>query len=169
MSIHDVQPQGPHRRSDRSESVHPWLDRRDNRSRTHFARGPSFREYGREDLLRDWLGPERSLEEITSLRSPARTVREVLDGVVRQLGLRAAEQVDTLARKWSEIMGADVAIQSRPIGCRNGILTVEVLDATWLFVLGRERQKEMLCRLADAGFADIRGIRLIPVGTRDDQ
>ena len=153
---------GSPRKSDAPQST--WLDRKANHARSHFARRPSQKEAERDRVLKAWFGPLRSTGEISSLRSPPRSIDEVLDVVVKGLGIGAAEMVGRIRTKWSETVGRDIAGNTEPIACRNGVLVVEVSNATWQFVLMHERKGQVLAHIRAAGFDGVRDIQFVPKG-----
>ena len=51
--------------------------------------------------------------------------------VGKELGLAPGDAHGTLDARWSEVMGADVAVHARLVSVRDGTLTVTVDDPIW--------------------------------------
>jgi predicted nucleic acid-binding Zn ribbon protein len=90
---------------------------------------------------------------------PAR-LRDTLAAVGADLGLPAPDALDSLARGWPDLAGAELAAHSRPGALRDGVLTVLVEAAGWATQL-RYREPEVLQRVAEAvGAGVVRGLRI---------
>ena len=57
-------------------------------------------------------------------------VGALLDGVLRRLGVARPVGVTQLVSDWPTIAGEPWASRSRPVGLRDGVLSVEVADST---------------------------------------
>ena len=146
-----------------------WLARRDLNHRTHDERHASRREYRREKTLREWLEMGSSSAEFVGLRPPPRPLGEVLSEVMGSIGMRQAHNLVRLRDRWEEIVGADVAKQTRPCAVRNKVLFVEVASPTWLFVLKGEHRDRILKRLESCFPGEIRNLRFVPRGRFADE
>jgi predicted nucleic acid-binding Zn ribbon protein len=56
---------------------------------------------------------------------------DALAKVGAELGLAPGDAHGTLAARWGEVVGADVAAHARPSSVREGVLTVTVDDPIW--------------------------------------
>jgi predicted nucleic acid-binding Zn ribbon protein len=87
-------------------------------------------------------------------------LRDTLAAVGADLGLPAPDAVTTLAHRWAEVAGPELAEHSRVGALREGILTVLVEASAWATTL-RYREPEVLERLAGAvGAGVVRGLRV---------
>ncbi|HEY6533934.1 MAG TPA: DUF721 domain-containing protein [Acidimicrobiales bacterium] len=99
---------------------------------------------------------------------PAR-VGSSLDRVVRHLGAPSADVTASLVGRWSDLVGANVGANSRPLRLRDGVLTVAVADPAWATQL-RFLEVTLIERLkAELGQDAVRTIevRVRPDGLRD--
>ncbi len=141
-----------------------WLDRGANRRRTHFGRRPNPVERRREAALKDWYGPDEARLQITARQRPARPITGVVDQVLARVNTPEIALLNRLRSGWPELVGADIARHTAPVGVWRATLDVEVTDATWLFVLQREHAAALNERVAEATTGAIRRVRLVPAG-----
>jgi hypothetical protein len=120
-----------------------WLDHRDHSRKTHLSRRPSLRERERDALLRDWYGDDLAVEEKLAHRSRARPVAEFVPKVLAHFDAGPMMLLGDLQVRWAELVGADVARQSRPAGVQGNRLVIEVEDSSWLYVLDRMHKKQI--------------------------
>lgn len=145
-----------------------WLDHRERRNRSGFGRYPSRRERARDELLRDWYGPDLGREVILSHRRPAQPVGDGIPELMKQLGRSLSLEMDTLQRKWSDVVGVDLAKRTRPVFLRDGVLTVEVLQATWLYVLKTTGKGNLLRCVSDFTEGKVLDVQFVPGGRRHE-
>lgn len=88
-----------------------------------------------------WLPLPGSSDE-----EPAR-VGSALDRVVRHLGAPSVSALDTLYRRWPELVGEGLADRTRPLALRDGALVVGVHDPAWATQV-RFLEPQLLERLA---------------------
>ncbi len=147
-----------------ADSNSDWLGRRDWAWRNNGYRGPSRREFRREQALADWLGPERVPAVFADLRPPAQS----LSGLVEELMLKIPQQeifwLERLREAWPELLGEMNAQQSRPLSLRNGNLVIEVSNPTWRFVLERQKKIEIKAILQTFLQRELRSVRFVPPG-----
>ena len=79
---------------------------------------------------------------------PPRRIDGSLDRLARQLGTPGAAALQVVFGRWSEIVGPDVAAQSRPLRLAGGTLLVGVGDPARATEL-RYRGGEILTRIAE--------------------
>ena len=142
-----------------------WLDRRDNRSRTHFGRRRSSREQAREELLGAWYGPERGRLEVLARQGSARSVGEVIPDVLGMFGLRGDFELTELLKRWPELVGQDIARRAEPVAYRRGTILVEVCDSSWLFALENMHKQSILAAVQSVLPRSV-GLRFVPAGRR---
>ncbi len=155
------------RENNKSSEPDPfWLAHRDRRNRTHFWRRPSRREQHREELMRDWFGPDLARGEILSRKLPACPLADPLDQLLREFGRGHQVVLEQIREKWSELVGSDIARQTQPVGLRQQCLEIEVSNSMWLYELETRMKPQLTERLA--GFSDqqVRTLRLVPAGRR---
>ena len=146
--------QGPH-----------WLDRRDNRSRTHFGRRRSGREQALEELLGAWYGPDRGRLEVLARQGPARSIGEVVPSVLGLFGLRDGLELTELLERWPDLVGQDIARRAEPVAYRRGTVLVEVCDSSWLFALENMHKQSILTAVQSVLPRSV-GLRFVPAGRR---
>jgi len=141
-----------------------WLSREGNRTRTHFSRGANKLEWRREQTLKDWYGGSFCTEEILAHQDPARTVSDVLTGVLAKIGKREVALLESVRHQWTDCVGVDIARQSTPATIRGGTLEVEVRNSSWLYILKWERKGQVLVKLEALTNGQISDVRFVPAG-----
>jgi predicted nucleic acid-binding Zn ribbon protein len=99
-----------------------------------------------------------------------RSLGEVLAALGAELGLTGGDAATQLERRWSEVVGAEVAEHARPGAVRDGILTVVVDEAVWATQL-RYLEAVIVERAgAVVGPDVVRSVRVrvVAPGTRED-
>jgi hypothetical protein len=143
-----------------------WADRTARRRLTHLARRPSLTERRRETTLAEWYGADLATGEIEAHRSPARPLAEILDEALRDIGLGDVCLLERLRGLWPSLVGADVARRATPASLRDHLLTVEVANATWLYVLEREHRTSICAKVRAATAGEVADVRFAPPGRR---
>lgn len=141
-----------------------WLQRRANRGKTHFARRPSRREQARERLLKDWYGSDRGRIEIMARQSHGRPIAGVVGEILANMPRNEPALLERLRQHWPELVGRDVAAQTRPAALDHGWLQIEVANSTWRFILEREHKSSVDKRLRAFAEGRLTGIRFVPAG-----
>lgn len=89
------------------------------------------------------------------------TPQAVLPKVLKGMGLEKALWEQTLVQEWGELVGPQIARQTRPARLDRGILQVYVSHSAWLTELQQFGQQAMLDKLQTRfGRTRIKGIRL---------
>jgi predicted nucleic acid-binding Zn ribbon protein len=65
---------------------------------------------------------------------------------------------------WSEVVGPRVAANTRAVGCRRGMLYVEVVNAAWMNELGYLKSRIQREINEKVGEDVVNDIRLVPAG-----
>ena len=78
---------------------------------------------------------------------PPRRLPEVLDQVLAGLGAPSVDVVVTVAARWPDLVGSEVAPHARPVSIENRRLTVSVDGPAWASHF-RWSEAELLARLA---------------------
>jgi len=89
---------------------------------------------------------------------------ELLDDALRGLGSADVVMLERARELWPSLAGADVARRALPVAFREHVLTVEVANATWRYVLEREHREGLCGRLRDATDGEVADIRFVPPG-----
>ena len=121
-------------------------------------------ERRRERTLADWYGPELAPGEIGAHRAGARPLGELLDDALRGICTGDVLVLERVRELWPSLAGADVARRALPVALREHVLTIEVANATWRYVLEREHQERLSRRLRDATAGEVVDIRFVPPG-----
>lgn len=82
-----------------------------------------------------------------------RPVMEGLAAVSRELGLSDPQVLSTVVGDWSRIVGESIAAHARPLGLRDGCLTVGVDQPGWVTEL-RYRRDDLLAAVRSATGSD---------------
>lgn len=85
-------------------------------------------------------------------RGPERLGR-ALDRLLGTLSAPSTDVLDTVFRRWPEIVGEDVAAHARPVAIDGDTLTVEAEDPTWASEL-RWLRNEVVARVAEVAGSD---------------
>ena len=149
----------PHR-----SSSPDWLARRDHGGRTHGSRRASYREMQRERLVADWLGGVFAADAMAELRGPVQRVGDIVEDVLAGIDSEGVLLLDTLVRKWPELVGEDIARISAPVRCEGGVLWIGVTSTTWRCVLEQQHRARILARLREASKGAVRNVRFVPAG-----
>lgn len=92
------------------------------------------------------------------------SLRALLRGAARSLGVERAAYAALSEEMWPEIVGAEAAAHSRPAGLRGGVLLVEAEGGMWAQDLSAQRARfaaEINRRLGAQAVAEIR-VRQVP-------
>ncbi len=143
-----------------------WLDHRDRRNRSHSWRYPSPRERRREQVMRDWFGPDVAAGEIRSHQRPAVALGNSLDSLMRELGRGREVLLEELRDHWSELVGVEVARRTQPLRLFQDCLDVEVSHSTWLYELQTRLGAGLTERVAEFSKGRVCRLRFVPAGRR---
>lgn len=80
---------------------------------------------------------------------PPQRISASLDAVTRNLGGRGGPALVDLLQRWPEVVGEQLAAHSRPLGLRDGALTIGADEPAWGAQLGW-LEADILRRLAEA-------------------
>lgn len=76
------------------------------------------------------------------------SVGDIIPAVMRILGLESRMDEGRLVREWPLIVGVLLASKSCPLDLKNGVLTVEVRDNSWMQEI-RFHQKRIIEKIND--------------------
>ena len=60
-----------------------------------------------------------------------RKISETLDALTKRLGLAPPDSLSKVFAGWDGLVGELLAAHLRPVGLRDGVLTVEVIEPAW--------------------------------------
>jgi hypothetical protein len=100
----------------------------------------------RARALADWRGIDVTPLEIAKQDS-ARSLNELVSGVVGSLGLDRKRSEAEIAKVWNSIIDPTLTAHAQPTGIRKGTLFVSVDSSVWLDEIVRYRRKEILTRM----------------------
>lgn len=114
--------------------------------------------------MRDWYGEDLAPGEILAHRSPPRLAGDIVDDALWLAGLGNRYQLDKVLALWPTLVGPELARRTQPRSVREGVLTVEVASASWLYVLEREHHATIRDRLREATGGTVTELRFEPPG-----
>lgn len=82
-------------------------------------------------------------------RGETERVDALLARIMAEAGFGKSSVVVEVDRHWQQVVGETVALHTRPIGYRRGVLIVEVDSAAWQQELTSFRKQKVLQRLAE--------------------
>lgn len=93
---------------------------------------------------------------------PATGVEQIVDHIMKSLGLEAQHRLDRLLENWPELAGAAVARHTRPARIdERGTLLVFVDSSPWLAELSRMGKRHLLQNIRKSGILpNLRDLRL---------
>jgi len=95
---------------------------------------------------------------------PAQPVSALIQQVLTKLGKERVMLLDEVRQAWPDIVGPDVAANTRPVAVRGDTLCVEVANAAWLYVLQNERSGEVTMNVRKFTTGRLDAVRMVPVG-----
>ena len=63
--------------------------------------------------------------------TPPKKIGETLDALTKRLGLASPDSLSKVFAGWAGLVGEPLASNLRPVGLRDGVLTVEVTEPAW--------------------------------------
>lgn len=91
----------------------------------------------RHALISQWRG----VESTPLIDLPAKSVGNVLDKVVKELGLSDRMQLEEVTAAWRQAAGDFIARQAMPDSCARGVLTVKVTQPSVHYALNMEKAR----------------------------
>lgn len=140
-----------------------WMDAKDRAHLSHYGRHPSKRERAREQLMRQWYGPEAAAI-IGARRSPPRHIGQTVDQVVKELGMSRNVLLEALLLNWADVVGKDMASRTVPSEIQGKCLVIEVANAAWMYAL-RTMHKTMIAeKVKTFSQAKLTDVQFVPKG-----
>ena len=100
------------------------------------------------------------------MKSQPVVIKDVLDGILKNLGGGKVSQAGVLDTAWVKVIGEAGARHARPIDIREGILVVHVDSSSWLHKLTMEKRRilaQIKSELGEGPVKDIK-LRIGPIG-----
>ena len=145
------------------KSSNRWLSRSEYRQTSRHGH-PSSREASRERALTDWIGEDRRPGVFADLRPEARTMTDLVQDVLDSVKNPDLARLEKIQGAWPELVGADIARQSRPSRINKHLLYVEVPSSTWRFVLESQHKAGIGARVVAFTQNAITGVLFVPPG-----
>lgn len=76
-------------------------------------------------------------------------IEQIVPAVLKSAKLEPSWQEQSVVEKWGEIVGPQIAAQTRPVQLQNGVLTVSVSHPIWLSELERFHKETILRRIKE--------------------
>ena len=111
-------------------------------------RGPG-KSSPRQRALAQWRGVD--MEPLEKARaSAARTVAEVLPGLMKELRMDVRQGEAEIVKVWNALIDPAVTAHAQPANLHKGTLFVNVDNSAWLTEIVRYRRKEIIERLQNS-------------------
>jgi hypothetical protein len=117
----------------------------------------------REDVLKDWYGPELAREEIVAHQRPCKAAGDYVEWVVEDIGKYVPADLDRIREAWRELVGDAIAAKATPVAVKYEVLHVEVAHSTWLYVLASEHKANILKRVQEISDT-VKDVKFVPAG-----
>lgn len=78
------------------------------------------------------------------VRPTAKQIRNLLPGVLAEIGEGFADRPDLVLAAWPEIIGSKLAPMTQAVSFREGLLTVKVKNSTLLSLLSQHERPKLL-------------------------
>lgn len=91
----------------------------------------------RHALISQWRG----IESTPVVDLPAKTLGNVLDKVVKELGLSDRMQLEEVSAAWRQAAGDFIGRQAMPESCVRGVLMVRVMQPSVHYALNMEKAR----------------------------
>lgn len=87
-------------------------------------------------------------------------IRDVLDGILKDLGGGKVSQAGALEAAWEKAVGEPGTKHTKPIDIREGVLVVHVDSSSWLHKLTMEKAKILAQIRNELGEGPVKDIKL---------
>lgn len=87
-------------------------------------------------------------------------IKQVVDGILKDLGAGRAAQADTLSDLWQKAVGENGVKHARPVDVKEGILVVHVDSSGWLHKLTMEKTEILRQIIGGLGEGSVKDIKL---------
>lgn len=94
------------------------------------------------------------------MKSQPVPIKDILDGLLRDLGGGKVSQAGILEAAWTKAIGEAGAKHSKPIDIKEGVLVVHVDSSSWLHKLTMEKAGIMQRVRAELGEGPVKDIKL---------
>ena len=146
--------------SDKTSHENPVLPR--SRARGPF---PTATERAREDLVADFFGVAQRPETLAGMHPQAKRLTKFVDAFLDKLQGPKDRILSTVQAHWVEISHGDESIlKLRAVHFARNTLTLEVPDATTLFVFRQPRLTNLLLSHLSEFAPEVRQLRMVMKG-----
>jgi len=94
------------------------------------------------------------------MKSQPVVIKDVLDGILRNLGGGKVSQAGILGAVWAKAIGEAGAKHAKPMDIREGVLIVHVDSSIWLHKLTMEKMKILAQIKNELGESQVKDIKL---------
>lgn len=118
----------------------------------------------------DWTVAEEGTDGLRRLRPPT-TVGDTLGAVVARRGWTERVRASTIASRWSEVVGQDLALRCEPVRIAGGCLVIRAESQAWATQLRYLRTPllDNVAQLLGPGLVREIRIEVGPLGPRDHE
>ncbi len=99
----------------------------------------------RQRVLAEW----RRYWEPRDIKKNTHTLREVMPGAMKELGLEKRYAEEEMLMAWSEIVGPFIASHSKPVKMDRNVLLIRVLQPAIRYTLERDLKGQILAKLRE--------------------
>ena len=117
------------------------------------------------DLLENWYGPERALDERIARNPQLHPFSDVLDQYMKGVVSEGAVLLDQITEEWGNIVGIANAKLCRPIFYRDGVLRVEINHPAYKLALDTPKIKQAITARLEHGGIVCNTISFVPPGS----
>lgn len=127
---------------------------------------PPFQE--REALVRDWYDGMDCSAILAALHPQTQRVGDLVDQVLAGFQSPDDQMMAAIQGQWNDVASNESLVQKlHPMHLANGVLTIEVSDATLLYVFREPRlQKRLLASVNQIAGGKVKRLRLVMKGQR---
>ena len=87
-------------------------------------------------------------------------IKDVLDGILKNLGGGKISQAGILDAAWAKAVGGQCVKHAKPIDIKDGVLIIHVDSSIWLHKLAAEKSKILAQIKTDLGEGPVRDMKL---------
>ena len=116
------------------------------------------------EILRDWYGEDRALDERIARNPQFHPFSETLDKYMKGIASEGAVQLDKIIVEWDKIVGSANAKLCRPVFFRDGVLKVEINHPAFKLALDNSRMKKAVTDSLSRLNINCESIQFVPPG-----
>ena len=127
---------------------------------------PTEWERSREELVGEWCGEENRTSFLAANHPQTKMVSQLVDQFLDSMNSPDDQVLEKIQAHWNEVATNDTLVQKmHPKHFARGVLTIEVADATLMYVFREPRLQERLMEaLRQIGGEDVQRLRMVMKG-----